>query len=466
MSSDDRPNGPFAASWFSSAAGNFSGAFLVIALFATYWFFQVAPLIDSRGTDIPGFNSHQNDFKHLYIGARLLGQDLSPYKAENVLMLAGGYSQTMDPRFRSILPYVYLPFTGLVLYPVVALPFAKAALLFQAINHLALLLALLMVAAACRWRENGWNAAVLLAMVAVNISVYRQNNAGQLNALLLFGFALLFVAMQRRWHDSLIGFIAAFLMLLKLSPGIFLFYFLFKRQWSRAGWMVAMAAGMTLVSVAAFGLDRHLEFLPVLSQMGYGKSTWAEFGHTFWRDGYNQSVNALLHRLFVEFPDSGITPWASLGPAVANVGTWIFSLAVLALMAWRLWRNGPGGNLHAEFSLAVAASLLLPSIMWDHYLVQILVPVVLLSTIAGWERRAWLAQAALLLSVALICWPVALDAENLRSGPALLLMNLKLLPVLLCGAIAWFHAGAECIEPTQSGPARSTPSDARPMGSR
>lgn len=441
--------------WFKSPAGRAAGVALCVALIVCYWLLQVRPLLGDRGTGIAGMASHQNDFKHLYLGSVLLSHGLSPYKDVNMLTMTADMAR-QDPRFGSgdelrIQPYVYLPFTGLVLRPLTLLPFAKSAVVFQLLNHACVLGAVGLTALACGWWRKPWGIATMLAMVAFNASLTRQNTAGQLNAMLLFGFALLYLAVSRKWPAAAVGAIAAFLMLFKLSPGIFLIWFLLRREWSRAAWMAGVAGLLTVVTVCLYSFGRHLEFLPVLEQMGYGKSTWSQFGRTFWRDPYNQSFNALFHRLLVSRPDTGIAPWLSLTAGVANALTWMTTAAILGLFGWRASRRG--SSVAAGFSLAVTASLLVPSIMWDHYLVQLVVPMGLLLMV-GWGSRHRVLVIALVASSSVIAsMPVALDHPSFRQGVGLLAMSLKLLPVLICFAMG----GLLCGEAEEGSGARPSP---------
>lgn len=441
-----------AARILDSSGGQFVGAFAAILLFASYWFFQVAPLLDTQGTGIVGRASHANDFKHLYVGGRLLAAGQSPYDPANIITMAVELCRDMDLRFCatpedslkpagsvnvSILPYVYTPMTGLAMYPVIALPFATSVVAFQVINHLAVLGGLLLAAALAGWRHNFWSAAIVVAMVAFNTSLHRQNNAGQLNAILLGGFAVVYIALLRGWHPSLVGFMVGFLAWFKITPGILLFYFLLRRQWQHAAWTFVMMVGVGLVTMAAVGPRTMMDFLPVAGEMGYGKSTWSQFGHTFYRDPANQSINAMLHRLMVEHPKfPGTQPWVSASPAVANGMTWVVTLALLAGLGCGIHRSRGASSPAAGYSLAVCLSLLVPSIMWDHYLIQVLLPIVVLAPVA-WEGRArWLYIALLGMAAVLVSVPVPFWSPGLQSGAGLLLQNLKLLPVLLVAASA------------------------------
>ncbi|MCC6547435.1 DUF2029 domain-containing protein [Candidatus Sumerlaeota bacterium] len=421
------------ARWFQRPQGRMMGWITLACVLACYVVLQMMPLLGTRGTGIAGLASHQNDFKHVYLGSILLSRDLSPYDANTMRPLAASMMEE-DPRFRTILPYVYLPFTGIVMKPIASMKFSRAVVAFQVVNHMCILGSVVLAAFALGRLGSPWTLTVLLALSTFNIAVFRQNNAGQLNAILLFGSTLVFAAMMRGWHDALIGAIAAFLMLFKLSPGIFLIWFLLRGEWKRAAWMVAFAILFTAITVGTHGLKVHMEFISVLKQMGYGKSTWQDLGNTFWRDPYNQSINALFHRLLVPHKGSGITPWTSLSPAVANAFTWAATAGVLAVFVRISRRNNAPPA--AGFSAAICAGLLAPAIMWDHYLTQLIVPFAILM-FEAFRLGKWTMIATLLAGVALMAVPAALDQVAFRSGPGLLLMSMKLLPVILCLACAY-----------------------------
>ncbi|CAN5310900.1 hypothetical protein BH09SUM1_BH09SUM1_14660 [soil metagenome] len=391
-----------------------------------------------------------NDYKHIYLGSQLLFEGLSPYDRETMqTMRDNEFASTGDERFRSILPYVYLPFTGFVMRPLSLLPFQQSATAFQMLNHALLLAALIITCFAARGIRSFAGMLtdchfrsllmIMTASAAFSVCLYRQNTAGQLNVVLLFGYALLALGIMRGWRAPVIGFIAAFLMLFKLSPGILLLWFLFRKEWKHAAWMAAWAAALTLLTVAIFGFKVHADFLPVLSQMGYGKSTWPEDHFTFWRDPYNQSVNAFFHRLFVKFPESGIIPIADFSPAAANAMTWCVSLIILAAFAWSATHSiSSKRNTLRSFAAAVLASLLLPSIMWDHYLVQALLPAGILLATEPATTRGHIRKALVILCLIAMAWWVRLDQESFRAFPGLLLMSLELWPVLVLFALSWY----------------------------
>jgi hypothetical protein len=271
--------------------------------------------------------------------------------------------------------------------------------------------------------------------VAFNAALLRQNNAGQLNVVLLFCWALVYTAEKRGWHPAVAGVTAAFGALFKLSPGILIVWFLLRRRWHEAAWMVVAGLALMGISVGTYGLRVHLDFFPVLKDMGYGRSTWSEFGHTFWRDAYNQSFNSLFHRVLVQQPGSEIAPLFAGSAAIANALTWVCSLLVLAVFAIASWRDRSAGG-GASLAVTLAASLLLPSICWDHYLVQLLPGLlVLLSLVLAVDRCKAIYLSILLGAAVLISLPI--QFHEMGPGFGLILGSLKLpaaLAVLLVGA--------------------------------
>lgn len=368
-----------------------------------YIYLQVIPLIGTHGEG--SYKSNQNDFKHIYLGAQIMAEGSSPYDADLMIITAGA-KRTEDYRFQSILPYVYLPFTGIVIMPLSWLEFDQAADTFQIINHLCLIGGLVLLCFAMKRRWNWKTACLIFLPIIFNWCVYRSHNAGQLNSVLFFGACLLFWMLTKGLKAQWVGLAAAFLMLFKITPGIFLIWFLLTKRFREATWMIGWALGFTLLSVLIVGFQTHLDFLPVLSNMGFGKSTWAEYGHTFWRDPYNQSVNSFFHNLFN--PD----PKATNGVFKANLLTWIFALGLLAVFAgshFRYWFSSFREDSKSEkefgtydqlsFSAALLVSLLAPSIMWDHYLLQALLPAFVL-----WEicRRTIAEKRIRLIAMSMI----------------------------------------------------------------
>lgn len=364
-----------------------------------------------------------NDFLHIYLGSRLLWHGFDPYSAENMLK-AGEMLIGRGPN-----PYVYLPFTGFVMRPISNLSYGNAFKSWFLISHLFILCAIPISLLALQLPFSLRNLIFALLVLAISFPLYRNFSAGQLNAPLVFGYAA-FYLMLRRVHPAFTGALAASMMLFKITPGILLIYLLWMRMWREAAWMLGWALAFTCVTIALFGLDTHLNFLPMLRDMGYGRSTWADLGHVFFSDPANQSLNSLFHHLFAQTPQT-LRPMLDLGPSAANVFTWLAALALLAIVLWRTREQRRASEKEPlSFSLFIFLSLLIPSLMWDHYLVQLFFPILALYG-ALHSRGMWALRAVFVAGIVIISIPFRFDAEPWKSGAGLLMMSFKLWGTLL-----------------------------------
>ncbi len=402
---------------------------LLVVLCGLYINRQVMPLTDDLGYGVVGIASNQNDFKHLYLGSVLLQEGVSPYPIENMLPVAGQYSETVDPRFRTILPYVYLPFTGLLMAPLTWFSFPNAVVMFQMFNHLALFGAFFFMLTGLGKEKSLSYWMILLIMAVFNYSLYRQNNAGQLNVILLLGYSAVFCGISRSWPPWVIGLIAATIALFKITPGILIIYFLLSRRWKEAAFMAGFGVLLLAITLGFYGIDSHKDFLSLLPQMGYGKSTWPDY-HTFWRDAYNLSPNSFFHRLMVNHDN--IKALVGGSAFVANVLSIICSLLLiggLGFLSWKYCSDSKDDSM-ILFALTICASLLIPSIMWDHYLVQMILPLILLVYLC-FERGSVVILLFGIFSIILMGIPLRLNKFSPENGFGVLMLNLKTLAVLV-----------------------------------
>jgi len=392
---------------------------LLVAAVAWYGFFRVAAPLRHEPFS-PSFNG--NDFKHLYLGAWMLVRGQDPYDADALRSLA------WQRGFRSVNPYVYLPLTGLVMSPLTLLDPPDALRVWFVLNHLFLAAALALTFWSLGLRPTLQNITVVVSLAALYYPLHRTLTAGQLNCALLFLFALVFALETRGWFVAA-GAVAAFAFLFKLMPGILLIYFACRWVWAlssreaRAGKgylaaavsMVVFSAVLSAASIMWVGWGRHVAFAPLLRDMSYGRSTWAEFGQHFYRDPTNQSFNSLFHHLLVMPTGKETTPWLVLGPAWANALTLLAAALCWLLVAWveaRACRRrraesalGRTSNAmrpsraSATYSLFILLGLLTPSIYWDHYAVIALWP--LLACYARLSPKARPAALAVMILLAL-----------------------------------------------------------------
>ena len=377
---------------------------------------------------------HNNDFKHIYLGTEALVHGESPYSPEALFMQAheAGWGD------EAINPFVYPPFTGLVMSFLAPFRFPAASQIWFFCSAICAVIALFQIA--CHFWPNFRLGAfgVLLFSFGICHPWIRTLTAGQLNAPLLLAYVIAFRMLEagrERAAGSLLGIMAVY----KITPAGHVLYFVLRRRWRGLVAMVVAAGGALLISGALFGWRPHLDYLPMMRQMSYGHSTWEQYGATFWKDPYNQSINSFLTHALVS-SNRVTTPSFNFTQDAANLVTILCSLALVAgyVYTFRQRRVAVSplatkelyANIDAAAYMgALLLSLLIPSLMWDHYLLMTILPVAWVVKRNLNERRRWVAVGAAMCFL-LICIPMRFDTGQFRHGAGIVMMSFKLFPTL------------------------------------
>ncbi|MCE5228387.1 DUF2029 domain-containing protein [bacterium] len=373
---------------------------------------------------------HSNDFKHLWAGAWLLAHGRNAYDPAMLfnVALAEGWTQTIDGKIVPVInPFVYLPTTGLMLWPLAAMPFVLARAWWFWINW-ALAWAVVIAGPKMLGVKRPWAASFAAGcLITASMPMMRQMTAGQMNvatAALIVAAAWAF----RRRREGALGGLLAVGFGWKIAPALLIAALLPMRRWKAFAWAIAASIALALISLLAYGTQVNADALAMTRQMGYGHSTWETFGRQFHLDAFNMAPGALMIHAFAANPVT--RPWIDLGMPWAIRLTMLASLMLIAAWLIPAWRAGK--NATASMPLFLAASLLmllLPSLMWDHYAVQALPALMLIfGDERTWKRPAR-AISALVIFGLLAC-PIQHDAGAFRSGPGILVMSLRLWPIL------------------------------------
>jgi len=193
-------------------------------------------------------------------------------------------------------------------------------------------------------------------------------------ALTLYGLSLL--AADRALAGGLaLGASAA----MKVTPVLFIPYFIYRRQWRAAAWTTGWTAVLTLSPILVFGWTRFRHYL----------SSWVSVIHAGWGVGhYNQSVFAMWDRIL----GHGLVPFAvpddiylpeSGDPAVRVA--WLASVAAVTVAGLALFRGDTRArwsNL-CEWGVVFIVAGLFGTVTWKHHLVSLLLPYTVL--FAAWR---------------------------------------------------------------------------------
>jgi hypothetical protein len=282
------------------------------------------------------------------------------------------------------LGYTYPPFAALLMLPMAVLGTQVAAWLnvIVSIAALALVLAALIVPIAERAGWSRWFAVAVAVPLAVAIEPVRESlGYGQVNLLL---FALVMIDMvglrwrargrtggggpwlSRLYHSGAwagvgVGLASA----IKLTPALFILYFLVSRQWRAAATAVGTTIGATMAAFV-FAKQESLTY----------------FGSVIWeteRIGAadmtpNQSLAGVLARIYDSIETPGLM-WLA------------FSLLILAVGLSRAATAHAEGDELTAFTLVGLTANVISPISWSHHLVFV-VPAIIVLADAALRRRA------------------------------------------------------------------------------
>jgi hypothetical protein len=362
---------------------------------------------------------HGNDFKHLWAGSYALRNGLDPYNPQVLFAIANKF------QFRSINPFVYLPSTGIALFPYSLIPYPVSKICWFWTNWIVTWVMVLLGPAWLRLKNPGTARLACAVLVTAGYPWFRQMTAGQMNiittALILWAAGAL---IRNRPGMTALALATGFAW--KISPAL-LIACMFPMRRNRIA-LLGILFSLVLMtgSILISGAHPHRQSIEIIGQMRYGHSTWEHFGNDFHRDPFNQSVNSLLHHLLTNNPHT--EPWIIFQPQVADRLT--LAISILLLFTWiygalNIRYNDP----LSMFFGASLLMLLLPSLMWDHYTIQALPALMWLFGQDRTIRRPHrLAIAVLILTFLTIPWNHGFG--NWKSGAGILMMSIRLWPIL------------------------------------
>ncbi|WP_043787615.1 glycosyltransferase 87 family protein [Amycolatopsis rifamycinica] len=298
--------------------------------------------------------------------------DLDVYRLGSTALLHGQalYGTLPPTGDGQFLLFTYPPFAAIVLTPLAVLPYWAACLALTLLTLGVLAVVLVTVLRAFGARCDRRRVAALLLAAEVLEPVLRTLYAGQLDLLLLALVVLDVLVDTPRWpRGLLIGLAAA----VKLTPAVFLLYFLFRRDTR-----TVVTAAVTFLAATALGF-----LLAGAGSVRYWTSALWDTGRVG-EPTYagNQSLLGLLAR-------AGVSP-------EARTAWWLPLVAVvLVLTAWGVRRALAAGELTVALGLNALGGLLVSPISWTHHWVWAVV------VLLGWaelarrtRRRAFAVPAA------------------------------------------------------------------------
>ena len=303
------------------------------------------------------------------------------------------------------------PIMPLTLYPIMSLPAIEGAMVFFTLKALLAAASVLMCLRMVRLGDRpvpSWvqGMIVLLSLRPIMSDLHHGNN----NIVVLFLVCALLTA-WRKGYDVLAGLILAYAIAFKVTPGLFLVYFAYKRSWRTVG-ATAIGMGFFLLIVPSLFLGPGFNGVCLGTWWQHILSPYVS-NDAVGDQEINQSMVGVLSRLFTESARVGRyarmlkVNVAALDPKLVVTAIKLLSLGLVGLLAWlcrtrTARRDDP--RLLGEFSLVVLTMLFVSERSWKHHYVTLLLPYTYLSYrvgMAGLSKRARIALGAALVVSAL-----------------------------------------------------------------
>jgi hypothetical protein len=314
------------------------------------------------------------------------------------------------------------PIMALILKPLTELPPIAGMLTWFALKAL---MAVLMAAIVFRLIEAGGTAipdwAKALAIALSLHPIIGDLTHGNVNLFIAF---LIVAALDcyRRQRDFTAGLLIALALACKITPALFVPYFLWKRAWKTLfGIGIGLGLWWFMVPGIVLGFDYN-RTLMVSWFDGMVKPFLIDGQVT--SEHHNQSLPGLLTRLLTDRPSfvdyaeddghpiaAGTNTIINLGPRAVDV---IVKCAMLVFAAVIVWlartRQRCGLAFAAECSLIVLGMLLFSERTWKHHATTLLLPIATLIAAAVARKSRWLWFIVAMVPV-LSLVPSALDGD-------------------------------------------------------
>jgi alpha-1,2-mannosyltransferase len=270
---------------------------------------------------------------------------------------------------------------------------------------------------------------IAAALAATFYPLVKAYSLGQIQVWIDALFALLVVSWAS-WarRPAVSGVCLGLICLIKPQFALIGIWAVVRRQWRFAAAGAAVVLAGLSVSVAAYGLQSHLDYLRVLTFI-------SERGETFYA---NQSFNGLLNRLLLNGPNLEWQETAFPPPhRLVQAGTTLAAL-VLVAAAWLGPRRESQAGLFDLAIVALTATVVSP-VAWEHHY-GILLPLIAATAGEMLRRRVFGAYTAAALMLAFgLTGQFFQPLQRFAATPFNVLQSYVLFGALLLLAL-WFQA--------------------------
>ncbi len=352
------------------------------------------------------------------------------YGAAMVMRSGGAIYDTNLPLF---VGYDNLPLTAILTMPLTLFDLRTAIRVFFSLNVLLLIASLALIFVTNRdylLRYPYWLVAVALVL---NLDpVLDSMLLGQVDLLILFLIVAAYWG-HRSDREVAAGASLGLAAMIKLSPALLVLYFLFRGRFRVVASAFATIFLFSVLSLVVAGRSAHIQFLTDILPTLLAGSAQME----------NQSLNGFFNRLYLGAPFLADLADVPRLPQVRILT--LFASLLLAGIAVFLLRKRPAPGsapdlgFDLEYSLLIILLPLISSIAWHHYMAWYVLPLLVLLNPRlrqGLARAEFVTLATVgLVSYITLCVPIASYGTKALSGPAKLLLSMRVYAGLALFAI-------------------------------
>jgi hypothetical protein len=262
------------------------------------------------------------------------------------------------------------PFFILLLLPMAWLSYSKALLFWSAISFIATCWGILLV---IKSYPDVWNNKHIRIWSFAGFLLYFPTYAnfclGQVSSILLLITAGAWLAC-RKGQDSKAGILLGFALSLKLFYGLFLIYFIARKQWRALISLIATFLSCSIIALLFYSNSVYKNYFNTLQHVRWYASSW------------NASIFGFLIRIFGTGHE-GNHALIKL-PSLAYPVYVIIASCLLIYLLWVIWQSShkkmqvsaqeKQDVLDWQFSLTITLMLLLSPLAWLYYFTLLIIP--------------------------------------------------------------------------------------------
>ncbi len=328
-----------------------------------------------------GRASNKSDFHDYYTASQLFYGQKDLYNIESVQTLREEIKledlfkpeniKKLESLKGNVGTYIYPPLFAFLLIPLGWLSYPTAATIFILVNFICLLASLFLITKLISLKNPF---TIIFFTLAINYRYLESHVSNNQVAFILILFMLLSVYVK---SDALAGILLSLAIIIKLTPAIFLFYFLYKRQFKRFGYTFLFTTLWTILP-SVYSHEYNMHSLGNWYELVFNNAM-KNPAFRSWKN--NQSLIATIAKYFMIGADPlnqalfGM-PFVSFGAKTITYLFYFCSLLIGIPFLYRLKNTISDGAL---LSILFILSVIFSGISWVHSFVVLLFPIAYLA---------------------------------------------------------------------------------------